>query len=428
MNHIHAETLRQASPAALDLSTGSYLRLLHPVGSIGRVNFMIADRRDRPILKVTDVDQAPFYGECAVERTAFVSLNRFHGPREDKRLAALNAVFVDLDVDRVPRRLAADPAAWCDAVYDLCRANQLPEPTFLNSTGRGLAAIWLIDPLPPQARKRWRAALKAVIQLFRPLGADPKCSDTPRIFRIPGSINPKSGRPVRVLSGSLRRIPLQILEDPAYIALGRPSRDQFLVRKARRKTDVEGRARGPGLPPAARFSQIRQDLEAICANWGGSVPVGKRNIYLHLWATCLTHSDDEEDIMGRVERMAALVAPALPLSEVRSIGRCAEDHAALPRNQNPTEDGRYHYSGAHIAALLDVDDALAVQLGLRQVLSGAERKRRKARKEASRRRAAGAVSREVYLTTHTTSRDKPWIQEGVSRTTWYRRRRSESAA
>ena len=389
---------------------------------------MIADRRDQPILKITDVDQAPFYAECAVERTAFVSLNRFHGPREDRRLAALNAVFVDLDVDRVPRRLAADPAAWCDAVYDLCRATRLPEPTFMNSTGRGLAAIWLIDPLPPQARKRWRAALRAVIQLFRPLGADPKCNDTPRIFRIPGSINPKSGRPVRVLSGSLRRIPLQILEDPVYVALARPSRDQFLVRKARRKADIAGRARGPGLPPAARFSQIRQDLEAICANWGGSVPMGKRNIYLHLWATCLTHSDDEKDIMERVERMAALVAPALPLSEVRSIGRCAQDHAALPRNQTPTEDGRYHYSGAQIATLLDIDDALAVQLGLRQIMSGGERKRRKARKEASRRRAAGAVSRADYLATHTTSRDKPWIHEGVSRTTWYRRRRAESAA
>lgn len=49
------------------------------------------------------LDELPVVAEAAIEESAYVSLNRFHGPRRVDRLAALNALDVDLDYHRVPR-------------------------------------------------------------------------------------------------------------------------------------------------------------------------------------------------------------------------------------------------------------------------------------------------------------------------------------
>jgi hypothetical protein len=43
-------------------------------------------------------------------------------------------------------------------------------------------------------------------------------------------------------------------------------------------------------------------------------------------------------------------------------------------------------------------------------------------------RSAVEMTREEYLATHSLSRDKPWVKEGIGRTAWYRRRREPAGA
>lgn len=90
-------------------------------------------------------------------------------------------------------------------------------------TGRSLAAISLIEAIPPQARTSWKAAQKALISLYRRYGADHKCCDTARVFRLPGSINPKSGRMVQIVDGTFQRYPLDALAGRIYVACGPPT-------------------------------------------------------------------------------------------------------------------------------------------------------------------------------------------------------------
>lgn len=421
MEHLDTLTLVDATPVASGMATSDYVRLLHPEASIGKVNFLIADRKDRAESKISEIAAAPFYATCATERTAFVSLNRFHGHREDMRLAALNAMFVDLDADLAPTGLVADPAAWRAKVREICETAGLPMPSLLNATGRGLAAIWLIRPLPPHVRARWRAAIHGLITLFRSAGADKSCSDTARVFRLPGSINPKSGRVVRVVGGTLLRYDYDALEDAIYTTLGRPTRCQLQKRKLRHMKTGKRRSTDSGLTPAARFQQVLNDLDKLCVLWGGQVPEGRRNIFLHLYATCLTHLREPRDIATAIARMAAVATPGLPATEVRSIVRNAEDRAARPRTVCPLDDGRYHYSGAQVAHLLDITDEEARALKLQQVYSPKERRRRKAERQRERRAAAGAVSRAEYLDANTISREMPWTAQGMSRATWYRK-------
>lgn len=426
MEHLDPAHLLDARPVAQQLTTADYVRLLHPITSIGKLTIMTAIAGKGMHSKIYRTREAPWMAECCLGTDAYITLNRFHGPRRDQRLAALNALYLDLDVDLAPRSLASNPIAWAREFTRDVERRGLPAPSFVNFTGRGLAAIWLINDLPPKARRRWSAAQKALISLYRCYGADPRCCDTARVFRIPGSVNLKSGRTVEILGGSLQRHSFEDLADRIYIAAGRPTRRDLQARKKRKAQSGQGGPRRSRLSPGQRFFAIQQDLECLLDAWGGRVPTGHRNTWLHLWATCLTHQETPGDIDARTHAMARIATPGLSANEVRAIARHAEERAALPRSGSLLSDGRYHYAGATLAELLGVSDKMAHDLGLRQIFSLTERQRRKAGKQRMRRAASGAVTRASYLAANAISRTKPWEAQGISRATWYRRQKAEA--
>ena len=428
MEHLDHTDLLDPTPAAQSLSTADYVALLHPITAIGKPTIMVIDDNGKAHSKTCRIGDAPWVAECCADASAYISLHRFHGPRRDARLAEINALYLDLDVDLAPMEFSADWAKWSMKFALDIEGRGIPAPSFLNHTGRGLAAIWMLDPMPPQAKRRWKAAQKALIGLYRRYGADPKCCDTARVFRLPGSINPKSGRLVQIIDGTLRRYPFDALADRIYVACGRPTRADLKQRAARLPGQRQKRPHRSGISPRMRFAAIQKDLERLLDAWGGRAPEGHRNTWLHLWATCLTHLHEPGDIHGRVQDMAEVATPGLSTSEVLAISKHAAEKAELPRSAKPTMDGRYHYSGATMADLLGVSDEDARDLALAQIFSPAERRRRKAVKERSRRAASGAVPREEYLAANAVSRSQPWKAAGISRATWYRRRRAEGSA
>lgn len=408
---------RRNSPAAADLSAADYVRLLHPSGSIGKVSFTIIRSRDEAITRTYSVETAPIIVESLLDESTYLTLNRFNGPRDGGRLAQINALYLDLDVHRLPgsNRPHED---WVEKLHMELDAKSIPRPSVVTFTGRGLAAIWLIDPLPKKARSRWSACLSCLIGLFRHLGADSACSDAPRVFRVPGTTNLKAGREVRTVDGTLRRYAFDDLADRVFEAAGRPTRRQLSNRKAAQAG--KSRSGEPrGLAPRKRFAMISSDLDKIVSHWGGYVPEGKRNTFLHLIATCLTHTVPEAEIEDQVFKTAAIATPGLSEREVIGIIRSAVRQAQKACSSTPALDGRLHYSGARIAELLEVSDEVARTLGLEQVFSKEERARRKASREKERRMASGATSREERLSQNSASREQPWKAASMSRTKWY---------
>ena len=419
MKHYARSHFDTSSPASA-LTPGDYVRLLHPEDAIGKTTLMTKDVFGRPHSKTYALSTAPLLVDSFLDGDGYISLHRFHGARQVNRLAALNGLFLDLDVDRLPFGATRTVGPWSlDVLMRLVSLN-LPEPTVLLSTGRGLAAFWLIDPLPPQALPRWQAAQNVLIDLFRCLGADPGCRDAARVTRLPGSLNSKSRTTASIIGGTLDRHGFDKLADEIYIAAGRPTREQLRQRQERKKRR-EGRAHSGGLTVGLRFRAVMRDLESLRRSWGGQVPIGSRNTWLHLYATCLSHISDAQEISALVEAMAAKAAPGLSRSEVAGIAKVAARHAALPNGGTPLTDGRYHYSGATIAELLGVTAAGARTLGLEQVMPKDERARRKAERERLGRRAVGAASREDWLNENSRERQQPWTELGMSRSTYYRR-------
>ncbi len=187
----HRQFVAELLGPAAGMAPGEYLRLLHPPGSIGQPTMMQLDGETRHARTVAP-DILPWLADAWVDVSAFVTLNRHHGPRSQGRLAALNALYLDLDVHRSDRFAGRGHAEISDEIHAECPRRKLPGPSPVLDTGRGLAAIWLLEALPPGALKRWRAALDCLIGLFAPWQADRDCSDPASAcsgYRAPSTSN-----------------------------------------------------------------------------------------------------------------------------------------------------------------------------------------------------------------------------------------------
>lgn len=158
-----------------------------------------------------------------LDRDAFFSINslwegtpterskvvpRYHvAERRDERVQWLNAVYVDMDC----HNLGVSEGATIGRLLDLEDLGEIPPASIVVKSGRGVWAFWLLrnshprfadtDPVRAvEENKRVHRALEQKLcEVLDPLGADPACIDAPRITRVPGSINSKSGRRVQYL-------------------------------------------------------------------------------------------------------------------------------------------------------------------------------------------------------------------------------------
>ncbi|MGJ8595351.1 DNA-primase RepB domain-containing protein [Sulfitobacter sp.] len=397
---------------------------MHPSDKLGFPSLlMINDGVPTPLTKPTEhfCEVLPVW----LDGTSYVSLNRFWGRRRNSSLAQLNAVYLDLDYHNRLEWRGKPASEVQEAFEDALTAAAIPVPSIYLHTGRGLAVIWLIKPLPPQALKRWDGAMRAAIKFALRFGADPACKDAARVFRLPGTINQKSGTEVRVSAATWKRHDFDELADRIYSAVGQPTKAELRASrlKSRKRKQLRGGGSMPkGLTAPQRFSLILQDLEDIKRHCGGRIPEGLRNIWLHLYSVCLTHCAPSSDIAAEIEAQADDATPGLPPSEVEGIIRSAE--RAVERGFG----AKYHYGGQAIAAILSVSAAVAQQLGLKIVVPAEEGRRRATLAEERRRRARGAVSRDAYLARNNAEQEKPWIAANQSRATWYRHRAQEKAA
>ena len=219
------------SPAA-DLPARAYAQILHPVGSRGKVSFL-TKVEDRAFTRNHRPEAASGWVDSLLDDVSYMSLNRFSRGRESSRLLELNALYLDLDIHtlRKDSRPSDAERIWPGQLLADLSKKGLPEPSILNFTGRGLAAIWLLKPLPASAHLRWSETNRCLIDQFRHMGADRSAGDCARVFRLPGTLNEKSGLEVRVLGGTLERHDFDELSDRIFIAAGRPTRAEWQERK-----------------------------------------------------------------------------------------------------------------------------------------------------------------------------------------------------
>ena len=119
------------------------------------------------------------------------------GGARTQLLSSVNALWVDLDGPSRERT----PDAALYALLGRCDEAGIPAPSYVLGTGRGLAAVWLVEILPREVLPRWQALQAALVERLRPLGADPRARDVARVLRLAGTLTtaPVPARLVRCL-------------------------------------------------------------------------------------------------------------------------------------------------------------------------------------------------------------------------------------
>ena len=148
--------------------------------------------------RASGMEKAPYAGE----RDVYVSMNAFYScknpSRSTEKLKRLCNLYVDLDIYKSDYRDCTKEEIL-QILRDEYIGRIIPEPTIVTDSGNGLALIWHLRNEDKKALPRYLAAEKYLINALSEFGADKACCDASRILRVPGTINGKCGRTVRIM-------------------------------------------------------------------------------------------------------------------------------------------------------------------------------------------------------------------------------------
>lgn len=126
---------------------------------------------------------------------SYISQAEFSQPnRRAVYLLRIRLLFVDLDCYKL------EPDKALSALLRTCDDSNIPHPSIVNFSGRGLQAKWILEkPITRQLLPWWNGAQAALSKVFCDLGADGQARDVSRVFRLVGTTNLKSNKRVSVL-------------------------------------------------------------------------------------------------------------------------------------------------------------------------------------------------------------------------------------
>lgn len=331
---------------------------------------------------------------------------------------------------------AFDPHAWMQRIFAFLDENDIPLPTNVVASGGGLHTKWWFPELVgPGAKKLIDAIYDRVFKLFedeRPeFGIDTQVRDSSRILRLPGTKHRKSKKRVEIIyrgervavddlrNGVFWYSKEQIQEWRRKYGPANGRKKAKVYNFAAEKSKRSGRVIMGEAPDWADYNRRRvDDLVHIAQGlWPQGVDEGHRDLFGFLIAVHLAHITPVDGLEQVIRDQLSVILPS-SFVEDEMIGFCS---ALFERARSDDPDKIYTYSTKRIMGLLPAIPAdVAKDL---KVLVPADEKRR--RKNEPRRKTG--LARDEWLEVNSTSAEAPWAAEGVSRATWYRRKKAEKA-
>jgi hypothetical protein len=341
--------------------------------------------------------------------------------------------WADLDTYKVPELADKSPEALHEVLLRTCEAMELPAPSIVVFSGRGLQAKWLLEaPLPRQALPRWNLVQRELCRRLVSVGGDPKSCDGSRVLRLVNTVNTKSGEMVRVIDASLKRYRFDKLAD-SLLPLTRA--ELQALREARKAAEAGGmqlelfssglvtpapiRPRGhlvvadsskanlkTFLPSQLAWDRLG-DLDKLAAlrRYAHGAPDGHRDSFVFLGAAFLAWAVPQvPKFTGEVRALADKYAPHWSSERVRQCVSGVSDRMARFRAgervqyDNKDFDPRYRFGNAKLLDWLEITPA--EERELTTIISQSESRRRDAARHKEAHREAGGVSREVYVSNH----------------------------
>lgn len=304
------------------------------------------------------------------EENIYFSLNTFSKcSRRMEHLCEITSCYLDIDyynTDYTKEQVLGN-------IDILIKDGDIPCPTFIVDSGRGLYLIWHLKRLPKQALPTWRTFQEYLYTQLKAFGADRKSLDASRIFRIDGSINSKSNKKVQVIAYREIRYDLHQLEKKYMPSL-------YAYKKSK-KQGTSKQKKGSllyyfnyhslyynRLLDLARLCEIREyDLKPYHCR--------ETILFLYRYYSCCYTNDPEQGLEDTLE-LNSLFKDPLPTWEVERATKSAEKAAKIKK---------YNYRNQTLIDLLSISEAEEKNLNV--IISQKEKYARNNEKRKAKRRA-----------------------------------------
>lgn len=148
----------------------------------------------------------------------YMSINSFYVPkRSSECIRHINACYLDID-NHAKNKVNIDSVLYFfeEHFFNI----EVPKPSLIIKTGRGLALYWLLENLPKQGLPLWTLVqeelykkVKGIETYIKDIEVDPATLDVSRVFRIAGSKNTKSNTIAKIHSYSNQKYRLDKIID-----------------------------------------------------------------------------------------------------------------------------------------------------------------------------------------------------------------------
>lgn len=351
-------------------------------------------------------------------------------------LLRIGLVFADLDTYKMPWATGKSTQGLLQAILSMCEGEGVPKPSIVVYSGRGLQAKWLLDgSLPRDALPRWNAVQRHLTDKLADAGADPAARDASRVLRVVETRNSKSGEQVQVVHVTAGQDGLPIRYSFDYLAecllpVARWDIEEARAARAEKTSPqlllLDGFKKPTNLVASSGRQLAWRRLEDLrmLAQLRGGVQEGQRMLHMFWQLNFL--------LLSGATNSKQMWHEALELG--RQIGggswywEKGELSTLYRKSQMFAMGDKVRFAGREWPALYTPNSSTLIDLfgvtdtemrQLRTIVSSAEAARRHCSRQEARRRAAGAVPRDEYLS-GSLSASEPWKQLGMSRASWYR--------
>lgn len=409
----HAQ--HQRSQLAL-FSSQDEAQTYHDSTRSGFFSLLVDVRGDKRQSSHLLADMPTVLGLVDKTRDTWMSQAEFMRPnRRVVNLSRLGLLFADLDTYRVPALAGFSPDALASYVMYSCAEEGIPAPSMLIYSGRGIQAKWLLEgTIPRQALPRWNACQRYLVERLAHVGADRMAKDASRVLRTVETVNSKSGEVCRLvhvqsgIDGQPVRYNFEYLAEsllPAArwtIEQQRQAQAERIQRKPFKLVSALG-----GKTNNLRGFSGRQlawdrleDLRKL-ADLRGGVSEGCRmqHLFWRLNFLLLSGATNSKQMYHEASALARELDPQWN-SRSRELMTLFSKAKAFEAGEKVSFEGRDYaplYTPRNDTLINLFRITPDEQRQLRTVISPCEAAERHRKREEGRRRAAGAVDREIYL-------------------------------
>lgn len=340
------------------------------------------------------------------KRDSWISQTQFWTPlRRVVNVKSLSLNFLDVDYYKTNADWARGktPEQVADAFMSLCDAEDIPRPSIVVHSGRGIQPKWLYsNPIPRRALPRWNAVEQSLVKRLAPYGVDSCARDAARVLRVVRTVNSRSGTVCRVagttpgkdgkpLMYSFEELCEYIL--PKSRLDKRPAADvePLVQRKVRPANGYDAKA--------LAWARL-EDLRTLCAMRGG-IREGMRMNFLMYSMSFLALSGQVDPT--NFYREAAIVAQEIdPIwtYRVAELSTIYEKMCQARAGQRRDFNGRQYVPlyTPRSQTLIDLFEITTEEMQqLTTIVTPDERRRRDAASHMKQRRAQGVRPRAEYL-------------------------------